>query len=281
MSAAEAENRTPGETPEPPKDEDEINRSAAPVIEHIRELRSRLIKSLIAMFIMFAVCFYFADDIFNILLQPLAWATGENPNLIYTAPQEYFFTQLKIALFGGFFLAFPVLAIQIYAFVAPGLYRNERAAFRPYLVATPVLFALGAALLYFIVLPLALNFFVSMEQTSPDAANIELLPKVSDYLSFVMTLILAFGISFQLPVVLTLLAQIGTVDSEGLKRWRRYAIVATFAAAALFTPPDLISQIGLALPTLLLYELSIYSVKLVERRRLARERAREREAAES
>ena len=258
-------------------DSDDIEKTAAPVIEHIKELRSRLIKSLIALFIMFVICFAVADQIFNVLLQPLAWASGENPNLIYTAPQEYFFTQLKIALFGGFFLAFPVIAVQLYAFVAPGLYKNERAAFRPYLFATPILFTLGSALLYFIVLPLALGFFLSLEQTGPDVANIALLPRVSDYLSFVMTLILAFGICFQLPVILTLLAQIGTVSSEGLKKWRRYAIVAAFAAAAVLTPPDLVSQFGLALPTLVLYEISILSVRIVEKRQAAR-RAREEAA---
>lgn len=253
--------------------DDEVEKSSAPVLEHIKELRRRLMWSMAALFVMFVICFFFANELFNVLLQPLKWATGQEPRLIYTAPQEFFFTQLKIALFGGFFLAFPVIAVQIYAFVAPGLYKNERAAFRPYLVATPVLFTLGSALLYFIVLPLALRFFVSMEQTGPDMANIELLPRVSDYLSFVMTLILAFGICFQLPVVLTLLAQIGVVSSQGLKRFRRYAIVAAFAAAALLTPPDLVSQIGLALPTLLLYEISILAVKLVEKRRTAREKS--------
>jgi sec-independent protein translocase protein TatC len=270
----------PEKTAEKPSEnvpEDDVVQSSAPIMEHIKELRNRLLKSLAALMVMFIICFFFANEIFNILLQPLGWATGEEPRLIYTAPQEYFFTQLKIAMFGGFFLAFPVIAVQIYAFVAPGLYKNERSAFRPYLIATPALFTLGALLLYFIVLPLALRFFVGMQQVGPDVANIELLPRVSDYLSFVMTLILAFGICFQLPVILTLLAQIGTVNSEGLKRWRRYAIVAAFAAAAVLTPPDLVSQIGLALPTLLLYEVAILAVKVVEKRRLAREA---KEAAE-
>jgi sec-independent protein translocase protein TatC len=190
--------------------------------------------------------------------------------LIYTAPQEYFFTQLKIAMFGGLFIAFPLIAMQIYKFVAPGLYRNERDAFRPYLIATPIFFLLGAGLVFFFVMPVALKFFASFQQSGGQGqAVIELLPRVSEYLSLIMTLILAFGICFQLPIVLTLLGQIGLINSEQLKSGRKFAIVGVFIMAAIFTPPDPFSQVGLALPLLGLYELAVQAVKFVERRRNA------------
>lgn len=243
--------------------------SEAPLMDHLIELRSRLIRSLLALALGFAVCFYYADFLFDYLLLPYERAArGVTPDadlqLIYTAPHEFLFSQIKLGLFGGVFLSFPVVAFQLYRFLAPGLYRNERGAFLPYLVAAPLLFAAGAALVFYLVMPLALQFFIGMEQVAQEGADIRMMNRVSEYLGFVMTLMLAFGLCFQLPIVLSLLGRAGLVTPDGLRRRRKYVIVITFAAAALLTPPDLVSQIGLGVPTLFLYEISIWLVAMIQ-----------------
>nr|WP_205410866.1 twin-arginine translocase subunit TatC [Salaquimonas pukyongi] len=260
--------------------EDDIEASSAPLIEHLIELRQRLMKSVIAIAIFFVICFIFADRIFNILIIPYQWGAGTTDvRFIYTALEEYFFTQLKIALFGSLFISFPVIATQLYGFIAPGLYKNERRAFLPFLVATPVLFLIGSCLVYFLIMPLATQFFLSQQQIGGDGqAAIENLQAVSTYLGLIMTLIFAFGLVFQLPVAITLLARVGLTNSAWLKDKRKYAVLLTFVAAAVLTPPDPISQIGLAVPTLLLYEISIYMARMVEKQREAAEAASDTDA---
>lgn len=250
---------------------DGADEKTMPLLDHLIELRHRLLHSVIAIAVLFFVCYYFAPDIYDFLVQPLAdilESTNGPRRLIYTALHEAFFTYVKVALFAALFLAFPFIAIQIWAFVAPGLYKNEKRAFAPFLVATPVLFFLGGAMVYYFIFPLAWKFFISFESVGGHGTlPIQLEAKVDQYLSLVMRLIFAFGLCFELPVVMTLLARVGMVTSKGMKEKRRYAVVLAFVAAAILTPPDVISQIGLAVPTLLLYEVSIWAVKIVERRR--------------
>ncbi|MDK9697493.1 MAG: twin-arginine translocase subunit TatC [Siculibacillus sp.] len=252
-------------------DSDDIEASRAPLIEHLIELRSRLIRALLALVVAFLVCFAFAKQIYNFLVWPYDYVirsmTGKPATMIFTAPQEFFITQIKVAFYGALIIAFPIIAAQIYKFVAPGLYRHERKAFLPYLVATPVFFLTGAALVYFM-LPMVLGFFAGMQQTEGDGIKIELLPKVSEYLSLIMGLTFAFGLVFQMPVVLTLLARIGIIDSTILREKRRWAILIAFIVAAVLTPPDPLSQLSLALPSILLYELTIFAVKWVERKKV-------------
>ncbi len=251
--------------------QDRIDASQAPLIEHLIELRQRLMWSLGAFLIMFLICFSFARYIYDLLVWPYAYASG-NPHvrLIATHFLEQIFTQLKLAMFGAAFLSFPVVAVQVYKFVAPGLYKDEDKAFRPYLFATPLLFLAGAAVVFFIAMPILIRFSISLAESASQggSATIELMPKVSEYLSLIMTLTFGFGICFQLPVVLTLLAHAGLVTAAALRSGRRFAIVGIFAVAAVLTPPDALSMIVMALPTVLLYEISIFAVEWVEKREL-------------
>ncbi|WP_283194720.1 twin-arginine translocase subunit TatC [Rhizobium sp. AN80A] len=264
----------------------DIEDKPQPLIEHLMELRTRLMWSIGAFFAAFIVCFIFAKNLFNALVVPYKWAVQwanldvSKAQLIYTAPQEFFFTQVKVAMFGGLVIAFPIIAAQIYKFVAPGLYKNERSAFLPFLIASPILFLMGAGLVYFFFTPMVMWFFLTMQQAPGEGdVAISLLPKVSEYLSLIMTLVFSFGLVFQLPVITTLLARVGLLTSDWLREKRKFAIVMAFVVAAVLTPPDPMSQIGLALPTIILYEIAIYAARLVERQR-ARDAATEAEGSQ-
>ena len=237
---------------------------------HFVELRSRLLNSIIFIFIAFVISYIFAENIYNFLVEPYAKAVKDDQNsrrLIFTALHETFITYIKVAFFSAIFLGSPVLLIQIYKFIAPGLYKNEKKAILPYLVSTPILFLLGGLLVYYLVMPLAIKFFLSFESLGSNTTlPIQLEAKVNEYLSLITRLIIAFGLSFQLPVLLTLLAKVGFVDAEYLRKRRKYIIIIIFSMAAILTPPDPITQIGLALPLLLLYEISIFTVKIVEKK---------------
>jgi len=240
-------------------------------VGHLTELRSRLVKSIAYLFLFFIICYIFSESIYNFLLAPYADAVkndDSNRRMIFTALHETFIVYLKVAFFAALFVTSPIILTQVWKFVAPGLYKNEKKALLPYLIATPTLFLLGGMLVYYLIMPLAIKFFLTFETPAQiNSLPIQLEPKVNEYLSLIMRLIFAFGISFQLPVLLNLLARVGFINSEYLKKRRKYVIVIIFAFAALLTPPDPITQIGLGIPLLILYELSILSVRLIEKKK--------------
>lgn len=255
------------------KDEKLNDLSKAPIFDHLLELRSRLIRSFIIFTIGFCVSFYFSTSIYSFLVSPFFEATGAAGEMIFTAPQEFLITKLKVAMFGSSLIGLPYFSIELYAFLAPGLYKNEKTALIPYFIATPFLFFISSLLVYYFIIPLALAFFLSMQiESEISDISIKLLPSVSEYLSLITSLIIAFGICFQLPVILTLLAKVDIVGSDQLRAGRKYAIVLTFLVAAFLTPPDLISQIGLAIPTILLYEFSILLVSIIEKNNIAKKK---------
>jgi sec-independent protein translocase protein TatC len=261
----------------------DIDDRQLPLLDHLIEFRNRLMYSAIAIFLGFIVCYFFAENIYQFLVQPLAdiYQGQTGRRMIYTGLAEAFFTYVKVAFWAGSFLTFPFVAIQLWLFIAPGLYRTEKRAFLPFLAATPVLFFLGGAMVYYFIFPLAWRFFLSFETPGGHGTlPIELEARVGEYLSLVMKPIFAFGLSFQLPVALTLMGRVGLISADALARNRRYAIVGVFVVAAVITPPDIISQIGLAIPILVLYEISIIAVRMVERRRAEAEAAEEAENSE-
>ena len=239
-------------------------------ISHLAELRKSLIYSFIFLFVFFILCYFFSEYLYGFLVEPFSNAVrddGTERRLIFTALQETFLTYLKVSFFAAFFVTCPFILIQLWKFIAPGLYKHEKKAIAPYLFLTPILFFLGGVLVYYLIMPLAIKFFLSFESTGTHTnLPIQLEAKVNEYLSLIMKLIFAFGLSFQLPVVLSLLARVGVIDSKFLKERRKYVVVIIFAAAALLTPPDPITQIGLAIPLLILYELSIFSVNIIEKK---------------
>ena len=243
----------------------DIDETQAPLLDHLIELRTRLVRCVVVLAFAFAVCLYFADDIFALLVLPLsnAFADGEG-RLIYTKLYEAFFVEIKVALFAAFLVSFPLIANQLWAFVAPGLYAREKKAFLPFLLATPVLFAMGAALAYFVVMPNAFPWFLGF-QGDTGGLSLEALPAMGEYLDLVMHFIIAFGISFLLPVLLLLLNRAGLVTREQLAKGRRYVVVGVFIVAAVITPPDVISQLVLAIPLLVLFEISLLLMRPASR----------------
>jgi sec-independent protein translocase protein TatC len=264
--------------------DESVEAKKMPLLEHLIELRQRMLYSVLALFFFFIICFTFAQELYNFLVQPLAdilIARGTPDHarrMIFTDLTEVFFTHVKVAFFFGAFIACPIFLTQIWMFVAPGLYKHERRAFAPFLVASPILFFLGGAMVYYMIMPLAWKFFLSFETAATDTTlPVELEAKVNEYLALVMKLIFAFGLCFQLPVIMTLLARVGIVSAAGMAAKRKYAIVGVFIIAAIFTPPDPLSQLALAVPIILLYEISIFLARMVERKKAEREDEIERE----
>lgn len=267
-------------TTEAPKNTGEPDDYKMPLMDHLVELRKRLMWSFLAFGILTAIAMGFAGDIFNFLARPLLDVFKDKPELrtmIYTSLIEKFFTNIKVGIWTGMFLSFPIFAVQIWKFVAPGLYKKEQKAFLPFLIATPILFFAGGAFVYFLVMPMAWQFFAQFEQTGATDIRIQLMPKVSEYFSLVLQLIFAFGICFQTPVLLGLLTRAGLTTAKGLAKGRRYAIVIMFVIAAVITPPDVISQLALAIPMCILYEIGILIARRIDKQRAKDEAAFEAE----